>query len=209
MATLEVLDWNKKKIGTVDIDSDIVEHEIKKDILHRLVNWQLAKRRQGTHSTKTRGEVSGGGKKPYKQKGTGNARRGSSRSPLLAGGGVTFGPKPRNYEYPLPKKLRQKGLKIALSVLFKEGRLFVVEAMESENGKTQDTLKKLKSFGSEKAVLVCSDANEIFKRSTKNLKNVRYYSAGALNVYDLLKFDFAILEKGAIKLIEKKCGVEN
>jgi large subunit ribosomal protein L4 len=115
MATVEVVNWNKKKVGTVELASSVFEAPIRKDILHEVVKWQLASRRQGTHKAKTRSEVSGGGKKPFKQKGTGNARQGSSRSPLMPGGGILFGPTPRDYSYTLPKKVKQIGLRSALS----------------------------------------------------------------------------------------------
>src|SRR4051794_28733870 len=106
MSSVDVLGWDKKKVGTIDLPPGVFEVPIKKSILHIVTQWQLASRRQGTHAAKTRGEVSGGGKKPFKQKGTGNARQGSSRSPLMPSGGVTFGPQPRSYSYQLPKKVR-------------------------------------------------------------------------------------------------------
>src|SRR5215217_2123629 len=107
MATINVTNWNKEKVGSVDLPADIFEAEVKKDVLHTVVRWQLASRRQGTHMTKTKGLVSGGGKKPFKQKGTGNARQGSTRSPLMPGGGTMFGPQPRSYAFVLPKKVRR------------------------------------------------------------------------------------------------------
>src|SRR6476646_3263500 len=137
MATINVVNWKKEKVGSVELPADIFETEVKKEVLHTVVRWQLASRRQGTHMTKTKGLVSGGGKKPFKQKGTGNARQGSSRSPLMPGGGTMFGPEPRDYSYALPKKVRQAGLRAALSHLQKEGKLFIVEDMKSE-GKTKE-----------------------------------------------------------------------
>src|ERR1700675_824905 len=113
MATVEVLGWDKKKVGSVELEKDVFEAPIHKEVLQTVTRWQLACRRQGTHAAKTRAEVSGGGKQPFKQKGTGNARQGSSRSPLMPGGGVTFGPLPRDYSNHLPKKVRQLGLKTA------------------------------------------------------------------------------------------------
>src|SRR3954470_7632824 len=109
MASLTVYNWDKKKVGDVELASAVVEQPVKKELLHTVVRWQLACRRQGTSATKTKGLVSGGGKKPFKQKGTGNARQGSSRSPLMPGGGTAFGPTPRDYSYTLPKKTRQAG----------------------------------------------------------------------------------------------------
>ena len=145
MATVDILNWKKEKVGQLDLSSDIFEVEVKKDVLHTVVKWQLACRRQGTHMTKTKGLVSGGGKKPFKQKGTGNARQGSTRSPLMPGGGTMFGPVPRSYGYVLPKKVRKVALKMALSHLLKEGKLSVIVSMASE-GKTNELNKKLKTF---------------------------------------------------------------
>src|ERR1700744_5020869 len=147
MATVDVLNWEKKKVGTIDLPKEVFEVPVHKEILQTVTRWQLACRRQGTHSAKTRGEVSGGGKKPFKQKGTGNARQGSSRSPLMPGGGITFGPLPRDYSYVLPKKVRQLGLRVALSHLKKEGRLYVVDTLKSTDGKTGALAKRLKAFG--------------------------------------------------------------
>ncbi len=208
MAKVDVFDWNKKKVGDVDLPDAVFGQDVRKDILHTVVKWQLAKRRQGTHKTKTRAYVSGGGKKPFKQKGTGNARQGTSRSPLMEGGAIVFGPQPRDYSYPLPKKVRQLGLKSALSYLVKEGRLFVIDELSSKDGKTKEIVKNLKNFGLEKTVLVDSKENETTKRATRNIPRVRYYSAEGLNVYDLLRLDAAIVTKSSLERIASKCGVE-
>jgi large subunit ribosomal protein L4 len=207
MATVAVLNWEKKKVGEVELPAAVFEQPVRKDLLHTVVRWQLAARRQGTHMTKTKGLVSGGGKKPFKQKGTGGARQGSSRSPLMPGGGTMFGPQPRDYSYDLPKKVRQAGLKSALSYLVSSGKLFVVEDMTSE-GKTNELAKRLKQFGVEKAVLVDADANELFVRASRNLPTVRYYSTDGLNVFDLLKFDTAVVTKASLAKIVSRCGVE-
>src|SRR3954466_8803727 len=145
MASVDVVNWDKKKVGSVDLDASVFDIVVKKEILQTVVRWQLACRRQGTHKAKTRAEVSGGGKKPFKQKGTGNARQGSIRSPLMPGGGTMFGPEPRDYSYALPKKVRRLALSMALSFLNKEGRLFVIDAMDSKEGKTNELNKRFKS----------------------------------------------------------------
>ena len=207
MATINVTNWKKEKVGSVDLAPDIFEVEVKKDVLHSVVRWQLASRRQGTHMTKTKGLVSGGGKKPFKQKGTGNARQGSTRSPLMPGGGTMFGPQPRNYSYVLPKKMRKVGLSMALSHLLKEGKLFVVENMASE-GKTSELNKRLKTFGVKKAVLVDTIADEKFQLAARNLENYKYFPVAGLNVFDLLKFDAAVLTKNSINKIIERCSVE-
>lgn len=206
MATVNVLNWKKEKVGTVDLAPEIFEREVKKEVLHEVVKWQLASRRQGTTMTKTKGLVSGGGKKPFKQKGTGNARQGSTRSPLMPGGGTTFGPQPRSYAYVLPKKVRRAGLSMALSHLVKEGRLFVVDNMTSE-GKTNEINKRLQSFGLSKAVLVDSQTNETFKRATRNLVKFKYFPVEGLNVFDLLKYDAAVITKESVAKIVDRCAI--
>lgn len=206
MATLTVYNWDKKKVGDVELPDAVFAQPVRKDILHTVVRWQLACRRQGTAMTKTKGLVSGGGKKPFKQKGTGSARQGSSRSPLMPGGGTMFGPEPRSYAYSLPKKVRQAGLRSALSFLAKEGRLHIVDELSS-TGKTKELAKNLENFGLKKAVLLDGTANEKMTRAARNLPKFRYYGTEGLNVYDLLKFDNAILAKGSIAKIVERCGV--
>lgn len=206
MASVDVLSWEKKKVGSVDLDASVFETPVKKEIMQTVVRWQLASRRQGTHKSKTRAEVSGGGKKPFKQKGTGNARQGSTRSPLMPGGGITFGPVPRDYSYVLPKKVKRLGLRIALSYLKKEGRLFVVDGMTSKEGKTKDIAKQLKDFGLQKAVLIDSKLDAKFNRASKNLSKFRYYGVEGLNVYDLLKYDNVLLTKASVATIVEKLG---
>jgi large subunit ribosomal protein L4 len=205
MANVDVLGWDKKKVGSVDLDASVFEIPVKPEILQTVVRWQLACRRRGTHKAKTRAEVSGGGKKPFKQKGTGNARQGSTRSPLMPGGGITFGPVPRDYSYVLPKKVRRLGLRTALSQAKKEGRLFVVDTMASE-GKTKEVAAALKKFGVEKAVLIDAAANDKFERASRNLAKFRYYGVEGMNVYDLLKFNNVIITKASVAKIVERCG---
>ncbi|MCE3009333.1 MAG: 50S ribosomal protein L4 [Pseudobdellovibrionaceae bacterium] len=203
MASVNVLNWKKEKVSTIDLAPEVFAVEVKQAVLHEVVKWQLASRRQGTAMTKTRGLVSGGGVKPFKQKGTGNARQGSSRSPLMPGGAKLFGPVPRSYEYSLPKKIRKLALKMALSHLAKEGRLYVVDSMESK-GKTGELAKQLKTFGLKKAVLVNGAPTENLKRASKNLPTYKLADINGLNVYDLLKYDHAILSKDAVaKIVER------
>lgn len=207
MASTNVLNWKKEKVGTVELAAAVFETPVKKEVLHEVVNWQLAKRRAGTAMTKTRGLVSGGGKKPFKQKGTGNARQGSTRSPLMPGGAKLFGPVPRSYEYQLPKKMRKLGLKMALSHLVSEGRLFVVEDMQSK-GKTGELAKRLKGFGLTKAVLVDSAVDSTFKQASNNLAKFKYLGVEGLNVFDLLKYDTAVITKASVEKIVERCDVE-
>jgi large subunit ribosomal protein L4 len=180
---------------------------VRQDILKDAVVWQLACRRQGTHATKTRAFVRGGGKKPFKQKGTGNARQGSTRSPLMPGGAVLFGPQPRDYSYVLPRKVKKLALRTALSYLFSSQKLIVIDDLAS-TGKTGELQKRLTTFGLKKAVLVDGQEQEQFRRAARNLKGFRYYSVAGLNVYDLLKYDSLIVTKSSIEQIVKRCGVE-
>jgi len=207
MATVNVLNWKKEKTGQIELPSDVFEAEVKIDVLHTVVRWQLASRRAGTHMTKTKGLVSGGGKKPFKQKGTGNARQGSTRSPLMPGGGTMFGPQPRDYSYVLPKKTRKVGLKMALSHLFKEGKLTIVDTMNSE-GKSSELSKRLKSFGVLKSVLIDENSNLNFNRAARNLANYKYFSVEGINVFDLLKFDHAVITKNSVQKIIERCSLE-
>lgn len=208
MAT-QVLNWKKEKVGTVELPADVFATPVKKEVLHNVVKWQLATRRAGTHMVKTKGLVSGGGKKPFKQKGTGNARQGSIRSPLMPGGGTMFGPEPRDYSFVLPKKVRRLGLCMALSYLNKEGRLFVVDQMDSKEGKTNELNKRLQGFGLKKAVLLDSEADQMFSRATRNMKTFRYSGVEGMNVYDLLKYDAAVITKASVAKIVERCSLEN
>lgn len=209
MATIDVMNWENKKVGTVELNSSVFEIPVKKEILHSIVKWQLAKRRQGTHKAKTRAEVSGGGKKPFKQKGTGNARQGSNRSPLMPGGGITFGPVPRDYSYTLNKKFKQLGLRTALSHLMSEGKLMVIDQMTSSDGKTKELAKKLKNMGLQKALLIDAESDIGFSRASRNLPKFQFRTVEGLNVYDLLKYETAIVTKSSITKIEARCGVSS
>lgn len=203
MATIDVVNWTNKKVGSLDLSADIFERPVRKDLLQAAVRWQLAKRRQGTHMTKTKGLVSGGGAKPYKQKGTGNARRGSSRSPLIRGGGTMFGPQPRDYSYTFPKKQRIAALKTALSYLYAEGKLKVVDKFES-NGKTKEVAENFKKLGVAKTVCVGIETTPVFARASRNMPTCLYLTPDAVNVFDLLKYNHVILEKDSVQKIEEK-----
>jgi large subunit ribosomal protein L4 len=205
---LQVTDIDSKAVGEVEIDdavfADIFGRETRKDILARVVNWQLAKRRQGTHKTKEIGDVSGTTKKPYRQKGTGNARQGSLRSPQFRGGAVIFGPHPRDHAHDLPKKVRRLGLKTALSAKQKDGKL-VIWAGTSASGKTKDLGAKLKKLGwSSVLVIDGPKVDENFARAARNIPNVDVLPQQGANVYDILRRDTLVLTKGAMEhLVER------
>lgn len=207
MAKVDVLNWKKEKVGQVDLSPAVFDVDVRLEVLHTVVRWQLANRRQGTHATKTKGLVSGGGKKPFKQKGTGNARQGSTRSPLMPGGGTAFGPQPRDYSYALPKKVRRLGLAMALSHLAKEGKLIVVDGVQS-SGKTKEFAERMKVFGLKKAIVIDSLVNESARRAAGNLVGLRYMSVDGINVYDLLKYGNVILAQSAIDGVVNKCSME-
>ncbi len=207
MAKVDVLNWKKEKVGQVDLSPAVFDVDVRLDVLHTVVRWQLANRRQGTHATKTKGLVSGGGKKPFKQKGTGNARQGSTRSPLMPGGGTAFGPQPRDYSYALPKKVRKLGLAMALSQLVKNGKLIVVDGVQS-SGKTKEFADRMKVFGLTKAIVIDGLVNESARRAAGNLVGLRYMSVDGINVYDLLKYGNVILAQSAIGGLVDKCSME-
>jgi large subunit ribosomal protein L4 len=209
MAMISVLGWDKKKLGEIDLPAAVFEQPVRKDLLKDVVVWQLASRRQGTHSVKTRAFVRGGGKKPFKQKGTGNARQGSTRSPLMPGGAKLFGPIPKDYSYTLPKKVKRSALRSALSYLVAEKKLFVVDSMTSKAGKTKDLSVQLKNFGITKAVLIDAEAGDMMSRATRNMPKFRYYGVEGLNVYDLLRYDTAVITKESIQKIVSRCGAES
>lgn len=206
MATVNVVNWKKEKVGTVDLAADVFDVEVNNHVLHQVVQWQLASRRQGTAMAKTRSFVSGGGKKPFKQKGTGNARQGSTRSPLMPGGGKLFGPVPRDYGYALPKKVRKLALKMALSHLNKTGKLIVVDSMTSE-GKTKELAGRLKTLGLSKATLVDAKLDEKFQRASRNMMKFKYFTIDGLNVYDLLKYDALVVTQASLGKIAERVKV--
>jgi len=207
MIAQDVLNWKKEKVGTVQLDPKIFGREVSKELLHEVVKWQLASRRQGTHMTKTKGLVSGGGKKPFKQKGTGGARQGSSRSILMPGGGTAFGPQPKSYAYALPKKVRKVALAVALSYLVKEGKFLVLKDIDS-NGKSKDMHSKLTGLGLKKAFIVDNASNNAAARASKNLAKFKYVDVAGLNVYDLLKYDNLVVSQNAIDKMAARCSVE-
>ncbi len=206
MENLNVVNWNGEKVSEVSLDKGLFFESVNKSLLHEVVKWQLARKRRGTHKAKTRSEVSGGGIKPFRQKGTGNARQGSIRSPLNEAGGVIHGPKPRCYDWTLPKKLRQKALRQALSHLLSEKNIIFVENMNSTDGKTKDLSHRLVKMKLKKALLVDKVREEKFTLACRNLKNFKFVSVDGLNVYDLLKFNKVLFTPSTIDSLYDKCG---
>jgi large subunit ribosomal protein L4 len=203
MAVFDIYDQEKNRISEIDLDDKIFGAKVDKNLFHEVVKMQLANRRGGNACTKTRSEVSGGGRKPWRQKGTGRARAGSTRSPLWVGGGVVFGPKPRDYSYSLPKKVRRAALKSALSLKVKEGKLLIVENLNLEEIKTKAFVSFLKGLAVEDALIVDSD-NVNLERSARNLHTVKVLRPEGLNVYDILKYEYLLLTKQSAEKIQER-----
>ncbi len=206
MTTLETLKWDGKKAGNVSIDLKVAKETSSADLIHRAVLRQLANKRQGTASTLTRSEVRGGGRKPYKQKGTGRARQGSIRTPLRPGGGVIFGPKPRSYNLDMNRKERRLALRTALM-----SRVSDIKAVEDfgstlDKPQTSEIVNGLSRLGIEKTerVLVILDSpSEVIKKSINNIKKVKLISADQLNVFDILNANKLVIGQSAINKIQE------
>lgn len=204
---IRVINAQNQEVGAVEIKDEIAKAPIKRHAVWETVKWQLAKRRRGTHSTKTRGEVRGGGKKPWPQKHTGRARQGSIRAPQWVGGGVVHGPKPRDYSYTLPKKVRKVALKSVISGRIQEGNFIVVEDFSFEKPKTKQAVAFLKNLGleNEKVLLVVpSDFDENTYLSFRNLPNVKVLPIEGLNVYDILCYNKCVFFKSTLPKLEER-----
>jgi len=204
MPTVDIYNIQKEKVGELDLKDDIFGVEVRGDVLHEVVTWQRACRRSGCACTKTRGEVSGGGHKPWRQKGTGRARAGSNRSPIWKGGGTTFGPRPRSYAYTLPKKVRRLALKMALSSKLENGQLVVLEGYPHSEPRTKDFVAVLKTFELSKALFISLEENRALELSARNVPGVQVMLPMGLNVYDILKYDHLVLFSPALAAIEAR-----
>ncbi|MEV6966358.1 50S ribosomal protein L4 [Hamadaea sp. NPDC051192] len=202
MTAVDVIGVDGAKAGSVELPSDIFDVQANIPLMHQVVTAQLAAARQGTHKAKSRGEVSGGGRKPYKQKGTGRARQGSTRAPQFAGGGVVHGPVPRDYSQRTPKKMKAAALRGALSDRARESRVHVVEAfVDGEQPSTKAALATLKAIGVDeaKSLVVLGAEDELNWVSLRNLPLVHLIEAGQLNTYDVLVADHVIFTKEALE----------
>jgi large subunit ribosomal protein L4 len=204
MAVTEVYNTDNKKVGEVELSDALFGLEVKKHILHDVVRMQLANRRAGTACTKTRTEVSGGGKKPYRQKGTGRARAGTNRSPLWRGGGVIFGPKPRDYSYKLPKKVRKLGVRMALSSRFSENNMLVLDGFDLSDIKTKQFVEVMKKLNIENGLIVIPERNENLEKSCRNVRGYKVIQADGLNVYDILLHRRLVLLQPCLGQLEKR-----
>jgi large subunit ribosomal protein L4 len=208
VTSIDVLDASGAKTGTVDLPEDIFGAKVNVPLIHQVVVAQLAARRQGTHKAKTRGEVRGGGKKPYRQKGTGRARQGSTRAPQFAGGGVVHGPVPRDYSQRTPKKMKAAALRGALSDRARGGRVHVVSSLVSgETPKTKTALQALRAITQAKSVLVVvADTDELTWLSLRNAPEVHLLDSGQLNTYDVLCHDDLVFTQEAYDQVVARLG---
>lgn len=206
----DIIDLKGKKVETLELDPALFSEEERPGIVHQVVRWQLAKRRAGTHATLNRSRMTSGGRKPFKQKGSGRARAGTRRSPLWVGGAVIHGPQPRKYEFSVPKKVKRKALASVLSAKKRGGLLVGVSELKNESGKTRDLVSALEGIGvgdyAKKGgvLLLVDEKDESLWRSSKNLKNVKPLLVSGLNVYDLLKFRCLVATKGALLSLQGK-----
>ena len=206
MAKIDVFNMKREKVGSIDLADEVFAGEVKEHLFYEVVKAQLASRRQGTASAKERSAVSGSTKKLYKQKGTGRARHGSIRAPIYVGGGQAHPPRPRDWSYRPPQKVRTGALMSALSKFAKEGRLLVVDRFELAEIKTKGLLAALTTLKADKKVIVVdTNDNEKLRASIKNCKAHQYLPPEGVNVYDLLRHDTLILSKDAAKKLEERC----
>ena len=204
MPTLDVINQDKKKVGSIELRDDVFGVDVNVALVHQVIKAQLAGRRQGTAKTKVKSEVRGGGRKPFKQKGTGNARQGSSRSPLQPGGGQNFGPQPRSYEQSTPKEMMRGALRSALSDRVKANRLIVVDEFKLAAIKTKvlhDILKKKLKLDQ---VLIVDDKNKNLELSGRNIPKIKVLRTEGLNVYDVVRNDWLVFTKRAVQAVETR-----
>ena len=208
MPTLDLLNQKKEKVGSVSLSDAVFGTDVNRALVHQVIKAQLADRRQGTAKTKTKGEVRGGGKKPFKQKGTGNARQGSTRSPVNVGGGQNFGPQPRSYAEKTPKEMVRGALRSALSDRVKAARVIVLDKLAFAKPETKAALKVFGETFKLDKVLVVGNADKNAELSIRNLKGVRMLRTEGLDVYDIIKHEWLVITQDAVKAIEARLGVE-
>ena len=201
MSNVSVYNMEGNEVGTLELNDAVFGVEVNEHLVHMAVVRQLANKRQGTQKAKTRSEVSGGGRKPWRQKGTGHARQGSTRAPQWTGGGVVFSPVPRDYSFKMNKKERRIALKSALTTRVQENKLVVLDELKLDAIKTKDMQNVLNNLKVEKAMVVTDNENVIV--SARNIPNVITASVGTLNVFDILKYNTVVLDKAAVAKVEE------
>ncbi len=203
--TATIFSQERAELGTIELPSAVFAEPLRRALLADVVRMQTAGRRAGTASTKERGAVSGGGKKPWKQKGTGRARAGSTRSPLWPGGAVVFGPHPRSYEYSMPKRARRTALRSLLAQKFREQRLTILDRIELPAAKTKHVVALLRNLAiADSALMVIADADPSLERAARNIPNVKVLRVAGLNVYDLLRYHQLIVTQAALAAIKDR-----
>ena len=203
MAKLALYNMKGQKTGSMEASDAIWAVEVNNSVLHTVVVNHLANMRQGTQPTKTRTEVRGGGRKPWRQKGTGRARQGSIRAPQWVGGGVALGPKPRSYSYSVNRKVKRIALKSALSAIYNDYKVYVIDGLKMDEIKTAKIAAMIKALGLDKALLVTADADANVYKSARNIKGVTPTHVGTLNTYDILKHGAVVLSKETVEKIEE------
>lgn len=206
MATVAMYDQDNKQVGERELADDVFNTDVKEYLLHDMVRYQLAARRQGSAATKNRSAVAGGGKKPYRQKGTGNARQGTIRAPHFVGGGAAFGPSPRSYAFKLNRKVKKAALCSALSARFQAEKLFVVKDFSLDKISTKSFDQLIKRFDLDGVLVVIDQADAKVELSARNLRNVKVLRADGVNVYDILKYPALVLTDAAVSEIEGALG---
>ena len=203
MAKVSVYNMEGKEVETMELDDAVFGVDVNEHLVHMAVVQQLANNRQGTQKAKTRSEVLGGGRKPWRQKGTGHARQGSTRAPQWTGGGVVFAPTPRDYSFKLNKKEKRAALKSALSSRVAENKFVVVDELKFDAIKTKDFAKVMSNLGVEKALVVINDNDTNVVMSAKNIPTVKTASTSTINVYDILKYNTVVVTKDAVNTIQE------
>ena len=202
MAVADVFDIKKKKVAKVELNDAVFGAEVNEAIVYDVVKMQLASRRSGTASTKTRHDVSRGGKKPWRQKGTGRARAGTIRSPIWRGGGIVFGPHPRDFSYSVPKKVRKKAVISALSMKFKQDKMLILKDFPMEKISTRIFKSVVDLFDLKKALFVLADDDITLQKSSRNIKSIKMIRSDGINVYDILNHEHLVLFEPSIKKLE-------
>ncbi len=203
MPSIAILNMKGESVGTMELSEQVFGVEVSESAIHQVVVNYLANQRQGTQSTKTRTEVRGGGRKPWRQKGTGRARQGSIRAPQWTGGGVALGPKPRDYRFKLNKKLKKLAMRSALTSKVLNGELIVIDDIKVDEIKTKTMVSMIKEVNVEKALIVMGEHNENVYKSARNIKGVETTFVDTLNVYSIIKYDYMIATKEAISKLEE------
>jgi len=197
-----VYDIERNLMSEIELNDAVFDAEINEDVIYEVVKMQMISRRRGAASTKERGDISGGGRKPWRQKGTGRARAGTNRSPIWRGGGMVFGPRPRDYAYKVPKKMRRKALAAALTLKLRENRMVILRDFPMDEIRTKRFQEVVDRFGWGKVLFILDKSYPVLEKSSRNIKNVKMMRSEGINVYDLLNCEHVVLLEPSVKLIE-------